>query len=81
MIDFSIEEMPFYPKSPYDTAKLYAYWIIKNYRDAYDLYAVDRILFNHESPCRGKKFVTPKIVRAGARIKAGLQKNIVSRHP
>lgn len=70
------EETPFYPRSPYGVAKLYAYWIIKNYREAYDLFAVNGILFNHESPRRGETFVTRKITRAAARIKAGLQKKL-----
>ncbi len=67
------EETPFYPRSPYAAAKLYAYWIIRNYREAYNLYACNGILFNHESPRRGETFVTRKITRAAARIKAGLQ--------
>jgi GDPmannose 4,6-dehydratase len=62
------EKTPFYPRSPYAAAKLYAYWIVKNYREAYDLFAVNGILFNHESPRRGKRFVTRKITRAVARI-------------
>lgn len=70
------EETPFYPRSPYGVAKLYAYWIIKNYREAYDIFAVNGILFNHESPRRGKTFVTRKITRAVARIKAGLQDRV-----
>ncbi|MCF7804227.1 MAG: GDP-mannose 4,6-dehydratase [Candidatus Marinimicrobia bacterium] len=70
------EETPFYPRSPYGVAKLYAYWIVKNYREAYDLFAVNGILFNHESPRRGETFVTRKITRAAARIKAGLQKKL-----
>ena len=67
------ETTPFYPRSPYGVAKLYAYWIIVNYREAYDLFACNGILFNHESPRRGETFVTRKITRAAARIKEGLQ--------
>ncbi len=67
------EETPFYPRSPYGAAKLYSYWITKNYREAYDLFAVNGILFNHESPRRGETFVTRKITRAVAAIKAGRQ--------
>jgi len=67
------EKTPFYPRSPYAVAKLYAYWIIKNYREAYGLFAVNGILFNHESPRRGETFVTRKVTRAVARIKEGLQ--------
>jgi GDPmannose 4,6-dehydratase len=67
------EETPFYPRSPYAAAKLYAYWITINYREAYDIHASNGILFNHESPRRGETFVTRKITRAAARIKAGLQ--------
>ncbi len=67
------ETTPFYPRSPYAVAKQYAFWIIKNYREAYNLYAVNGILFNHESPRRGETFVTRKITRAVSRIKAGLQ--------
>ena len=67
------EKTPFYPRSPYGVAKLYAYWIIVNYREAYDLYACNGILFNHESPRRGETFVTRKITRAASRIKEGLQ--------
>ncbi len=67
------ETTPFYPRSPYGVAKLYAYWIVKNYREAYRLYACNGLLFNHESPRRGETFVTRKITRAAARIKAGLQ--------
>ena len=70
------ENTPFYPRSPYAVAKLYAYWITKNYREAYDLYACNGILFNHESPIRGETFVTRKITRGVARIKLGLQKKI-----
>jgi len=67
------ETTPFYPRSPYAVAKLYAYWITVNYREAYGLYACNGILFNHESPMRGETFVTRKITRAMARIKLGLQ--------
>ena len=67
------EKTPFYPRSPYGVAKLYAYWIVKNYREAYNLFACNGILFNHESPRRGGTFVTRKITRAAARIKLGLQ--------
>ncbi len=67
------ETTPFYPRSPYAVAKLYAYWIIVNYREAYDMFAVNGILFNHESPLRGETFVTRKITRAVARIALGLQ--------
>jgi GDPmannose 4,6-dehydratase len=67
------ETTPFYPRSPYAVAKLYAYWITVNYREAYGLYACNGILFNHESPMRGETFVTRKITRALARIKLGLQ--------
>ena len=67
------EETPFYPRSPYAAAKLYAYWITVNYREAYDMHACNGILFNHESPRRGETFVTRKITRAAARIEAGLQ--------
>ncbi len=65
------ETTPFYPRSPYGAAKLYAYWIVVNYREAYGLHASNGILFNHESPRRGETFVTRKITRAAARIKAG----------
>jgi GDPmannose 4,6-dehydratase len=67
------EDTPFYPRSPYGAAKVYAYWVARNYREAYGLFAVNGILFNHESPRRGKTFVTHKITTAAARIKAGLQ--------
>ena len=70
------EKTPFYPKSPYSVAKLYAYWITVNYREAYGIYACNGILFNHESPRRGETFVTRKITRALARIKLGLQKRL-----
>jgi len=68
------ETTPFYPRSPYAAAKMYAYWITVNYREAYGIYACNGILFNHESPVRGETFVTRKITRAIARIKLGLQK-------
>ncbi len=67
------ETTPFYPRSPYGAAKVYAYWICVNYREAYGMYACNGILFNHESPIRGETFVTRKITRAVARIKLGLQ--------
>lgn len=67
------EKTPFYPRSPYGVAKLYAYWITVNYREAYNIFACNGILFNHESPRRGETFVTRKITMAAARIKAGLQ--------
>ena len=67
------ETTPFYPRSPYGVAKLYAYWITVNYREAYGMYACNGIMFNHESPLRGETFVTRKITRALARIKLGLQ--------
>jgi GDPmannose 4,6-dehydratase len=70
------ERTPFYPRSPYGVAKLYGYWIIVNYREAYNIYASNGILFNHESPRRGETFVTRKITRAAARIAAGLQGNL-----
>ena len=71
------ETTPFYPRSPYGVAKLYAYWIIVNYRESYDLFACNGILFNHESPRRGETFVTRKITRAAARIKEGLQDTLL----
>lgn len=67
------EKTPFYPRSPYGAAKLYAYWITVNYREAYGMYACNGILFNHESPRRGRTFVTRKITRAAAEIKVGKQ--------
>ena len=67
------EKTPFYPRSPYAVAKLYGYWTIVNYREAYNMYATNGILFNHESPIRGETFVTRKITRAAARIALGLQ--------
>lgn len=70
------ETTPFYPRSPYGVAKLYAFWIVKNYRESYDLFACNGILFNHESPLRGETFVTRKITRAAAKISLGLQENI-----
>jgi GDPmannose 4,6-dehydratase len=71
------EETPFYPRSPYGVAKLYGYWIIVNYREAYDIFASNGILFNHESPRRGETFVTRKITRATARIAAGLENKLL----
>ena len=70
------EETPFYPRSPYGVAKVYAYWATKNYREAYGMFAVNGILFNHESPRRGETFVTRKITRAAARIRAGLEDHV-----
>jgi len=70
------EKTPFYPRSPYSVAKLYAYWIIVNYRESYGFFACNGILFNHESPIRGETFVTRKITRAAARIKLGLQNRL-----
>ena len=70
------ESTPFYPRSPYAVAKLYAYWMTVNYREAYGIYACNGILFNHESPVRGENFVTRKITRGLARIKLGLQKKL-----
>ncbi len=70
------ETTPFYPRSPYGVAKLYAFWITKNYREAYDMYACNGILFNHESPIRGETFVTRKITRSAAKIKLGLQEKL-----
>jgi GDPmannose 4,6-dehydratase len=70
------ETTPFYPRSPYAAAKIYAYWITVNYREAYNMFACNGILFNHESPIRGETFVTRKITRAVARIKLGLQKEM-----
>lgn len=71
------ETTPFYPRSPYAVAKIYGYWIVVNYREAYDIFACNGILFNHESPRRGETFVTRKITRAAARIKEGLQDKLV----
>ncbi|MGL1902348.1 MAG: GDP-mannose 4,6-dehydratase [Fibrobacterales bacterium] len=70
------ETTPFYPRSPYGVAKLYGYWITKNYREAYDIFACNGILFNHESPRRGETFVTRKITLAASRIKEGLQEKL-----
>lgn len=70
------EKTPFYPRSPYAVAKLYAYWITVNYREAYDMFATNGILFNHESPIRGETFVTRKITMAVAKIKLGLQNKL-----
>jgi len=70
------EDTPFYPRSPYGVAKLYGHWITVNYRESYDIYAVSGILFNHESPRRGKEFVTRKISDGVARIKLGLAKDL-----
>lgn len=70
------EHTPFYPRSPYGVAKMYAYWITVNYREAYNMYACNGILFNHESPIRGETFVTRKITRAIARIVLGMQDNL-----
>jgi GDPmannose 4,6-dehydratase len=67
------EQTPFYPRSPYGAAKVYSYWMTRNYREAYGMFAVNGILFNHESPRRGETFVTRKITRSVARIKAGLE--------
>ncbi len=71
------EKTPFYPRSPYAVAKLYAYWITVNYREAYDMFACNGILFNHESPLRGETFVTRKITRASANIALGFQKKLL----
>lgn len=70
------ETTPFYPRSPYGAAKVYSYWMTVNYRESYDMHASNGILFNHESPRRGETFVTRKITRAAARIKAGVQKKL-----
>lgn len=70
------ESTPFYPRSPYGASKVYSYWITRNYRESYGIFAVNGILFNHESPRRGETFVTRKITRAAARIKAGLQNEL-----
>lgn len=70
------ENTPFYPRSPYAVAKLYAYWITVNYREAYGMYACNGILFNHESPIRGETFVTRKITRAASKIALGMQENL-----
>ena len=73
------ETTPFYPRSPYAVAKMYGYWITVNYREAYDMFAVNGILFNHESPIRGETFVTRKITRAAARIALGAARGRVPR--
>ena len=70
------ETTPFYPRSPYGAAKVYSYWVTVNYREAYDLFACNGILFNHESPRRGETFVTRKITKAAARIKLGVQQDL-----
>ncbi len=70
------ETTPFYPRSPYGAAKVYSYWMTVNYREAYDLFACNGILFNHESPRRGETFVTRKITKAAARIKLGIQHDL-----
>ena len=70
------EQTPFYPRSPYGAAKVYAFWMTKNYREGYGLFAVNGILFNHESPRRGETFLTRKVTRAVARIKAGLEEHV-----
>ena len=70
------EKTPFYPRSPYAVAKLYAFWIVKNYREAYGMFACNGILFNHESPLRGETFVTRKITRAAVKIKLGVQEKL-----
>jgi GDPmannose 4,6-dehydratase len=70
------EQTPFYPRSPYGVAKVYSFWITKNYREAYGIHACNGILFNHESPRRGETFVTRKITRAVAAIKAGQQEKL-----
>src|SRR5207344_1542775 len=71
------ETTPFYPRSPYGVAKLYAYWITVNYRESYNMFACNGILFNHESPRRGEIFVTRKVTRAAARIKANKQEKLL----
>ena len=71
------ETTPFYPRSPYAVAKMYAYWITVNYREAYGMFACNGILFNHESPRRGETFVTRKITRAAVKIALGLQNNVL----
>lgn len=70
------EDTPFYPRSPYGVAKVYSYWLTRNYREAYGMFAVNGILFNHESPRRGETFVTRKVTRAAARIKLGLDEDL-----
>ena len=71
------EKTPFYPRSPYGVAKVYAHWITVNYREAYNIFACNGILFNHESPRRGETFVTKKIVSALTKIKYGKQKDYI----
>ena len=73
------EKTPFYPRSPYGVAKVYAHWITVNYREAYNIFACNGILFNHESPRRGGTFVTKKIVNGLCKIKLNLQKNFIFR--
>ena len=73
---FYDENSPFYPRSPYGVAKIYGFWITKNYREAYNMFACNGILFNHESPLRGETFVTRKITRAAAKIALGLQSDL-----
>ena len=70
------ETTPFYPRSPYGVAKLYSYWIVKNYRESYGMFACNGILFNHESPVRGETFVTRKITLGLSKIKLGLQNTL-----
>ena len=70
------ETTPFYPRSPYGVSKVYAHWITKNYRESFDLFAANGILFNHESPRRGQQFVTKKVTESVAKIKLGLQKDL-----
>lgn len=70
------EKTPFYPRSPYGVAKLYGYWIVKNYRESYGMHASNGVLFNHESPRRGETFVTRKITRAVAKIHLGQQQQV-----
>merc|ERR1712072_297543 len=70
------EKTPFYPRSPYGVAKLYAYWIVKNYRESYNMHCSNGVLFNHESPRRGETFVTRKITRAVAKISLGQQEEL-----
>ena len=71
------EKTPFYPRSPYGVAKVYAHWITKNYRESYNLFASNGILFNHESPLRGETFVTKKVVKALCKIKIKKTKKII----
>src|SRR5438045_9463601 len=70
------EDTPFHPRSPYGVAKVFSYWTAVNYREAYGLFAVNGVLFNHESPRRGETFVSRKVTRAVARIKAGIQNKL-----